>query len=231
MRSRKHTGHFYWCPGNFNIHLCICQVAIYISMAIVGGTTAYYQHELGEKGGAATPQADAWHLVNDTVSDIVVVCIAGLVVLQPFIHKERTVRLIGAYMQVILLAAATFFIGSELYLKISASTHFIPIEMVKAGIVGVAGNGFRLWILHVKKGGWDLNRFIQDKHVRLDLYWSIGAFGIGVISWIIERLSFDTAASYIDTIATFIMLVIASHMTYSAYKKTRHGEIDTHHHN
>ena len=169
--EQKAVVHFRWCPANKG-EFCLCQTVIYGTMAFIGFFGARTEYLLGKESNASGPVVDAWHLANDTGSDVLVFVMTIVVIL--FISKKETIKRVVAWGQVALLVAATSFVVYELYLKFTTQEEIKVGIMALAGTIGLVCNGIRLYILRIKRGEWDINRFIQDRHARGDLALSAG---------------------------------------------------------
>jgi len=228
--SNGHPDHFRWCPDRgrkIDIRACLCDTAIYGGMGILGGITAYAEYTLGEIAQAASPRADALHVAGDTASDLAVFIVSILAVIiartARSASSEKRVWRVGAYVQAALLAVAAIFIGNEFVEKILNPQEVNPWIIVGAGLVGVIGNGIRLAILHLKAGRWNINRFIQDRHVRTDLYYSALVSGAGM-------LILTTGWHWVDFFPPPLIFGYVSRMAWISFKDAWQGKVYDHHH-
>ena len=187
-------------------------------MAIIGLMTALCQYIAGNYAGASSPKANAWHRAGDTASDFLVAAIEGVSLKAPWLKKE--IQRWGAYLQIALLVAGTAAIGCEIIVKIIAQTPVEPLTLMLAGIIGLVGDGLRLTLLNLNRGEWNINRLIQDKDTRIDLFNAFMVTCAGVIIWLFEL-------EWIDIVASIIIFFFAAKMTWNACTDTRK---DAHHH-
>jgi len=96
-----------------------------------------------------------------------------------------------------------------------------PLVMIAGGAIGITANGIRFAILHLKHGGWNVNRIINDKHVRSDLAYSVGVLVAGV-------LILASGEIWIDLAATLLILVFMARMTGEAVWYAQRGKLQHH---
>jgi len=197
-------------------------------MATIGLMTALCQYIAGNYAGASSPKANAWHRAGDTASDFLVAVIEGVSLKAP--RLEKIIRQWGAYLQIALLVAGTAAIGYEIVAKIIAQTPVEPLTLMLAGIIGLVGDGLRLTLLNLNRGEWNINRLIQDKDTRIDLF---NAFMVTCAGGVVWLLGFE----WIDVIASIIIFFFAVKMTWDACAHTKkedsshnHGGHSHHHH-
>ena len=189
-------------------------------MATIGLVTALCQYIAGNYASASSPKANAWHRAGDTASDILVAAIEGIALGAPWLKKE--IQRWGAYFQIILLIAGTAAIGYEIVVKIIAQTPVEPLTLMLAGIIGLVGDGLRLTLLNLNRGEWNINRLIQDKDTRIDLF---NAFMVTCAGGVVWLLGFE----WIDVIASIIIFFFAVKMTWDACAHTK-KEDSSHNH-
>ena len=86
--------------------------------------------------------------------------------------------------------------------------------MILVGFLAILGNGARLFLLNLKKGSWNITRFIQDKHVRTDFYYSIGVVVAGVLIYL-------TGWVWWDIVTAVIILAVILKMIFVSIKELR----------
>lgn len=214
-------GHFKWCPsqkeGRFTT--CLCQIAIYLVLALVGGIAAYVEYQLGVFGSAHAPRGDAWHLAGDTAGSVVAGVVAAVATTIRRIHDR--VRIIGGYIQAMFLVAAAVAIGFEVVESVHDDSVPNAMLMVMAGLVGVVGNLLRLMIIHINKGGWDLNRLGEWFHIFVDLAGSVVVVGAGLVIMKTGLGGWDVAA----TPVIFVLVVVFAIVM---FRKAWRGEVEVH---
>lgn len=215
--SEEHLEHFKWCPSltraveKESLH-CFCEAIIYGAMAIIGGCVAYLEFIGARMAHAVSPAADAVHLANDTLSDIVALVI--VIVSNVTRAIENKIRRYGAYVQIFLLFVVVIFISFEIREKFLYPSDIRAGIMILVGLLAIIGNGARLLLLNLKKGSWNITRFIQDKHVRTDFYYSIGVVVAGALIYL-------TSWVWWDTIVAIIILLLIVKMIFVSIKETR----------
>ena len=194
-------------------------------MAAIGLVTTIGQYVAGHYAGASSPKANAWHRASDTASDVLVAIIEGVALGTP--RLEKNIRQWGAYFQIILLIASTSAIGYEIFHKI---THTIPVEaltLLLAGIIGLVGDGLRLTLLNLNRGEWNINRIIQDKDTRIDLFNALMVTCVGGIVYLF-------GLEWFDILASIVIFFFAIKMTWDACIHTKrdahHSHDHGHHH-
>lgn len=204
VKINGHFNHFRWCPSQEKergARKCLCEATIYAVVALIGGVIAALEFWGAHIAEAVSPKADAFHGANDTASNLVAIAVVVFATLATR-EMARTVRRYGAYAQIALLVLAAVFIAVEIVQKILSPNAPDALMMIAIGALTALGNGAGLSVLNMSRGEWTINRRIQDRHVRIDLYYSIGVAGAGVLILITGWLWWDAF------VAALIFLVL-----------------------
>ena len=190
-------GHFRWCPTQSarGKGRCWCEAAVYAAMAIIGGMTAAFEFWGAHVAEAVSPKTDALHGANDTIGDLLAVCIAFFVAYAVRATTAKKVRHYGAYGQIALLALAAALVAKEIAEKILAPHLPDAPVMIAVGIVAVLGGRARLFVLHLYRGKLTSTWRNQHRHTRSDFYYSIGVVIAGTLTFATGWAWWDVGAA------------------------------------
>lgn len=190
-------GHFSGC----NWEKCSCELKRYWLIFVIALVIFVVEVIGGILSGSLALLSDAGHVLADQIIILTAIAIESLIYAKP--HRHKTLRPIGAYINVVILFAIAGWIFFGIYQRIGGETEIATITMLVVATLGAAGNYLQIYILRRSRGD-NLTRQAIFTDLSTDFLQSVGVVVGGLLILLTGRTFIDPLISFIIALRLFI---------------------------